>query len=1115
MVISFCKSQGTMLPFPPGSQPFTPSTFIPLYIPITGQHKKKVDCAFGLTPEARTQIQKSDLIAWLHVLPQDYEAEVSPCDWSSHKYSHLLHIFRVRNGARLGLFRVRYNLNLSSISIQMDDDVGPTQLCDPTATRVWVGGATYGIRCDFSMDGPAQRRPKHPMHVFNASLQFPRDPRQSALLPGVVRLLLDEEMARQYADVAGGGPKRNQFSEMLARITCGSVKTWLTETKLSDKMEAVDGEYLFGLTCVLPYAVDLLKKGPKCVMTDTTFEAVAPYTLAILHAIFANESIPIGFAIWPSETGNSYSQLYKHILELLGARAYLLRPAQPTHPPAPLAPEQAEQEWVEDAPREDEDLDELPDPTATAEDNAGAAGDSVQVVDLDLACEEEQWEAPSGAEVFLGSDGAEHSENYEILRSNTEPDVWQWHDLLLGLPIVTDQGRALEHFVLEFGLIWKLCHRHILENIGAKSRVGRWAARLLRCFSAAEYRRTCCVINEEMRLAQINYADRNYPADHADRTLMRLLGVLHDTRPVSDMRRWALWLRLGCPRTTNSAESVNGHLNAEIVEGQRFVDRVFSVARHFTRRYYSRDQWHNRALNRNRDKCFPADPTDPSYSEAKVLFYQHLHDAVDRDFEDRMSDLFPAEGRALFFAAESWRLRAHPDWRLPHNWEVVGSIRKTRLPGQVDGDGAPTVLPLHEKSAHTLRARVAWRIACDLRMEMGVPQWKKHGAEIYAGIIAIAATLGISEHRVGALAEGQWRAHCVVALPTWQSSPKPAPARKTPCAKPRNQSPLDYPGPLPLFNLRNTCFMNATLQLFFAVPPLRSHLADLAGTGPRPLSLSLACRALVTCRDRTRAAKSFDVRSGLQAFLDQVPNPVGENFRDGNQHDMDEFIQAVLNRLDFELDPKPIPEPPEDLTRSSDRASWLKKQPTEGVLAGLFRGFSRTTIVPRDCPHVIEYATPFWVISAPIPEGTPKIEDCIRSFLVVPPLDKANGFRCHSCGRDEEIDSTTVISPGPFLIVQLVRFTNAITKNHTPVSFGPQLDITPDMQGPNASLVRYALIALAEHKGVDIQGGHYLSYVRFGKVWFCCNDDSVTWGCPKCEKNTCVYFLLYQRADTQ
>jgi hypothetical protein len=57
-------------------------------------------------------------------------------------------------------------------------------------------------------------------------------------------------------------------------------------------------------------------------MTDSTFESLAPYTLPILHAIVANESMPIAFGISPTETADAYSRIYDNIRRLGRQRAW-------------------------------------------------------------------------------------------------------------------------------------------------------------------------------------------------------------------------------------------------------------------------------------------------------------------------------------------------------------------------------------------------------------------------------------------------------------------------------------------------------------------------------------------------------------------------------------------------------------------------------------------------------------------------------------------------------------------------------------------------------------------------------------------------------------------------
>jgi hypothetical protein len=55
-------------------------------------------------------------------------------------------------------------------------------------------------------------------------------------------------------------------------------------------------------------------------MSDATFKFFRPYILEILHVIVRNESMPIAFAVFPTETGQSYLRMYRHVLEVLKKR---------------------------------------------------------------------------------------------------------------------------------------------------------------------------------------------------------------------------------------------------------------------------------------------------------------------------------------------------------------------------------------------------------------------------------------------------------------------------------------------------------------------------------------------------------------------------------------------------------------------------------------------------------------------------------------------------------------------------------------------------------------------------------------------------------------------------
>jgi hypothetical protein len=57
-------------------------------------------------------------------------------------------------------------------------------------------------------------------------------------------------------------------------------------------------------------------------MTDATFQILAPYILEILHVIWANESIPIAIAVFPTATLQSYDLLYSHVSKVLARAGY-------------------------------------------------------------------------------------------------------------------------------------------------------------------------------------------------------------------------------------------------------------------------------------------------------------------------------------------------------------------------------------------------------------------------------------------------------------------------------------------------------------------------------------------------------------------------------------------------------------------------------------------------------------------------------------------------------------------------------------------------------------------------------------------------------------------------
>jgi hypothetical protein len=618
------------------------------------------------------------------------------------------------------------------------------------------------MRCDFPLAAVVKPGKDHPWTVLSIRLEQP-GPRH-APVPAAVQMVVNPDIAQTYARMRDSERSRSQFSAQLSLLTGGSVYTILVpKASAHPHCEQADGESMFGVVVVFPWAVDLLYAGPKCAMTDTTFRAVKPYTLAVLHLIFANESIPIAFSVSPSETWLSYSRIYYLLLERLQAVSEVAWSGQPPPALGTACPPGGWVKWPEDPPDAyRDDLGEAPPPAANPDEPAANPDETASNPDRSAPDSNERQ--------YLEFDEKLFPPCAEI---KTLPAVPQASPVyprpllglvavcapLLRLPIVTDQGKALEKFVNAFRLDWKLCHRHIIESIGAKGEKAAWVLRILRCFSRDEFLRTRMAILREMNRIR----DKLEETDKVYIKILRLLGLRpSDASSLCDINHWALWLRLGCPRTTNSAESVNGHLNAEIEKTETWVERVISVAKHFMRRYHTRADWRDRSLKRNLYKCYPNPDKQWYQSQAETDFYLHLHDAFGKTREARLREGFPDARWNLWWKA-SFFIEITQAPKFPDGWDVERPLRR-RCSSAADEEA--TKLEIEEASAHTAFARMAWQILWTLRRDLGAA-WKKCAQTVNVVVIRIGRDLGILDDRVTWAQEADWWSACWKALDHW------------------------------------------------------------------------------------------------------------------------------------------------------------------------------------------------------------------------------------------------------------------------------------------------------------------------------------------------------------
>jgi ubiquitin C-terminal hydrolase len=972
---------------------------------------------------------------------------------------------------------------------------------------------------------PSQTRPDSSQPRPDSSQPAPDSSQPGSHPPDLdiitqLHAVLFPNLAAGILNKARAGLWRTELATVLSELTKGSVLVLYTPVPNSHLREFGRGRYLFSLTCVFPWAIDILAKRPNCLMTDSTFKCVKPYTLPILHAIIANESIPIAFGISPTETSDSYSRIYDHIIRYHTSLVPSMVPNVIAESRANLQTGNGTASWNED-PETVTDGDDLPE--------EGYSGPI-----------EEQDASPMQMTAY------------------NRLDV---RGLLCSLPILTDQGKALQSFIGTWKLTWKICHRHILESIGADTLFGGWAARLLRCFDEAEWEREVKVVQAEMTRRQKEWS----PGMQGYRQLLYLLGLRPDGKDhhLADKAHWALWLREGCPTTTNSAESVNGHLNAVIKDYDDLPGNIRKVAEHLLARYHSRNTWCDRALKRNAGKCFPSEEVKkrPWFSEARMNFYRKLHNAT--NLTKPVKRRFPPEIRCFRIWPD------HHEWCLPCPLPTSWGTPSSGIPLKE----LPDELILTRESCHTWQTFLGWKISLLLQKKVGALAWKLHGSQIYANVQSIGQELGVPDNeQASSDMEAEWRCRCLDSVGDWLSdlsgetkknkenkenkkNKKSSPRRSAKAAStsgstsrsgsahtmqsscPRPSSPAPNlggaipPGFVGLKNLGNTCYANAVVQVLVHLNPVNHYFArDWPQVQAKIRVLPDAVNGMARAYAQLQAEMERGPISAVspRGFL-QALYGTDKGYKAGPSFDAGELMEDLLELLHADLvSYNRVQGASQSGTRRGLRGLPV---PDRSIIHDVFGAQVRTQYDCSDCRKVWNKTPSFHVIyirptDPPSGNGTIPLAHCL-TVQINGTLEP--GTRCNKCREKGQVRVTRAFTElPPVLIFQshLMRRREWRTSDvpifeDLPIlTFPDHLDmapyVVPEVTGRS---IMYDLKTVVRHIPGDPahhQVGHFKAYIRIGDSRYCFNDAGVSisdWGGEKVPHEY-VSLLIYERVET-
>ncbi|XP_066856735.1 ubiquitin carboxyl-terminal hydrolase 42-like [Anser cygnoides] len=265
-----------------------------------------------------------------------------------------------------------------------------------------------------------------------------------------------------------------------------------------------------------------------------------------------------------------------------------------------------------------------------------------------------------------------------------------------------------------------------------------------------------------------------------------------------------------------------------------------------------------------------------------------------------------------------------------------------------------------------------------------------------------------------------------------------------------------------LYNLGNTCFLNATLQCLTYTPPLANYMLSLEH--------SQSCREQDFCMMCTMETH---INQALRCTVDAIEptrvinnlSRIGQHFRFGSQEDAHEFLRYTVDAMQ-----EVCLNGSTKLDRSSQATTTIHQ---------IFGGFLRSRVKCLNCKAVSDTYEAFLDITLDV-KAVSSVTRALELFVKPEELDGENCYKCSECKKMVPASKRfTVHRSSNVLTISLKRFADFTGgKINKEVKYPEYLDLRAYMSQSSGEPLLYALYAVLVHPGINCRTGHYVCYMK-------------------------------------